>query len=215
MDKRQRIMVLGLGGLARSVVDIADDSRKFEVIGFVVNEPPFSRGTTVAGKRVYWIDEIFDMDKNFSAICPLESIRKINFINEILSFDIQMATLIHPSAYVSRTAEIGKDVIINSGTQIATNSQIKDHVIINRGALIGHDVTINELCYISPGVNIASDVTIGSKTKIGMGANIIENIQVGENCIIGAGSLLTRDVPDGVKVVGMPARIIEKNIEAS
>jgi acetyltransferase-like isoleucine patch superfamily enzyme len=66
-------------------------------------------------------------------------------------------------------------------------------------------------CY-HPGVNLASGVKIGSGTYVGMGANIIQNISIGEGSYIGAGSLVTRDVPDHVKVVGMPARIIEREI---
>jgi len=213
MEKRQKLLILGLGGLAISMADVAEESGQFDVVGFVVNEPPFTRGTFRAGKPVFWIDEVEDMDHGCVAICPLESPRKIHLINQVRAMGIQLVNLIHPTAYVSRTVEIGENVIINSGAQIAANSQLGDHVIINRGALIGHDVIINDLCYISPGVNIASHVCVGSKTKIGMGANIIENTQIGENCLIGAGSLITQDVPDRVKIVGMPARIIERNIE--
>jgi len=72
---------------------------------------------------------------------------------------------------------------------------------------------VGDLCTISPGANIASHVVIGSGARIGMGANIIENVQIGANSIIGAGSLITQDVPDRVKIIGMPARIIERDLE--
>lgn len=212
MEKKQKLLILGLGGLAISMADVAEESGQFDVIGFVVNEPPYTKGTNQAGKPVFWIDEVEDLDPGCAAICPLESPRKIHLINRVRTMGIQLVKLIHPTAYISRTVEIGENVIINSGAQIATNCRIGNHVIINRGALIGHDVTINDLCYISPGVNIASHVCVGAKTKIGMGANIIEKTHVGENCLIGAGSLITQDVPDRVKIVGMPARIIEQNI---
>jgi len=212
MEKKQKLLILGLGGLAISMADVAEESGQFDVMGFVVNEPPFTRGTSRSGKPVFWIDEIEDLGQDCVAICPLESTRKIHLIDQVRALGIQLVNLIHPSAYVSRTAKIGENVIINSGAQIATNCQLGDHVIINRGALIGHDVIINDLCYISPGVNIASHVWVGAKTKIGMGANIIEKVQIGESCLIGAGSLITKDVPDRVNVVGMPARIIERNI---
>ncbi len=43
-----------------------------------------------------------------------------------------------------------------------------------------------------------------------MGANIIDNVRIGEHAFIGAGSLVTRDVPDLVQVVGMPAQVIRR-----
>jgi acetyltransferase-like isoleucine patch superfamily enzyme len=46
-----------------------------------------------------------------------------------------------------------------------------------------------------------------------LGANILEYLTIGKQCIIGAGSLVTKDVPDRVKVVGLPAMIIEKEIQ--
>ena len=213
MAPKKKLLILGLGGLAAAIADIAEETGDFDLLGFVINEPPFTRGASLMGKPIFWIDEVADFDKDCLAICPLQSARKIVLIDAVRAFGIQLTSLVHPSAYVSGTVEIGIDVFINSGVQIAQNTRLGNHVVINRGALIGHDVVVGDLCTISPGANIASHVVIGSGARIGMGANIIENIQIGANSIIGAGSLITQDVPDRVKIIGMPARIIERDLE--
>ena len=49
---------------------------------------------------------------------------------------------------------------------------------------------------------------VGDETFIGLNVTILPKVKIGKKCIIGAGSVVTRDVPDGAKVVGNPARQI-------
>jgi sugar O-acyltransferase (sialic acid O-acetyltransferase NeuD family) len=212
MIEKQKLLILGAGGFARSIADIAEDTQKYHVLGFVVDIPPFVKGSILGGKPIFWIDELEEIEKNCLAICGFGSMQRINIISKVESFGIHFANVIHQNAYVSKTVKMGKGVLINSGVQIASDVILGDHVIVNRGALIGHGVSIKDYSVIAPGVNIAGNVSIGAKSDIGMGTNIIEHVKVGDHCFVGAGSLLTKDIPDRVKVVGIPARIIQENI---
>jgi serine acetyltransferase len=64
---------------------------------------------------------------------------------------------------------------------------------------------------ISPFVTVglrAGDVTgptIERDVSIGTGAKLIGDIRVGAGAVIGANAVVTRDVPPGVTVVGIPA----------
>lgn len=86
---------------------------------------------------------------------------------------------------------------------------------MNRGALIGPYDVIQDYSYVARGANLTANVTIGSRTWIGLGGNILERVLIGEGSIVGAGWLVTQDVPDHVKVVGMPAMILERDIQPS
>ena len=63
--------------------------------------------------------------------------------------------------------------------------------------------------WLDPTVNILGRVDVSSYTHIGANATILPDIKIGKNSIIGAGSVVTKDVPDNVVVLGVPAKIIK------
>ena len=65
---------------------------------------------------------------------------------------------------------------------------------------------------IQPGANIAGACDIGIATYVGMGAVVIDQTQVGSHSVIGAGAVVIEQVPDHVLAVGVPAKIVKKNI---
>ena len=210
---KQNIIVLGAGSLAKDIADLVEEIPDFKVVGFLVNKPPYVQCTKLAGKPIFWIDELESFDKSHKIINGIARMEKVRFISQVKNFGYEFLRFIHPSSNISQTVILGEGSTINRGVHIATCANLGNFVYINRGSLIGHDTIINDYSVVSPGVNIAGNVVIGSRTYIGMGSIIIERVKIGNGCFIGAGSLVTMNVPDHVKVVGAPARIIEKDIE--
>lgn len=56
-------------------------------------------------------------------------------------------------------------------------------------------------------------IRIGERTFIGCNATILPGVSVGKRCVIAAGSVVTKDVPDGTVVAGVPARPIMTTME--
>ena len=60
------------------------------------------------------------------------------------------------------------------------------------------------------GAKFGGRVHIKRESLIGTGAVVLPYITVGENAVVGAGSVVTKDVPNGAVVAGVPARILKK-----
>lgn len=105
--------------------------------------------------------------------------------------------------------------------------QIPGITKIGKGFYIGHfgTIVVNSNAIIGDNVNISQGVTIGQANRgrnegtpiignevyIGPGAKIVGNVKIGNNVAIGANAVVTKDVPTGAVVVGIPAKIISMN----
>jgi len=169
------------------------------------------------------IEGIYDKDKNISS-CLHYAVEPMNeflpAMNKVLiiaignnlwrkklaiEYDnkVRWATILHPSAAVSKYADIGQGSVVMAGTVIQAGARIGHHVIINTKASVDHDCEIGDYTLIAPGVTLCGSVKVGTECLIGAGATLIPGVKVGNNCYIGAGAVVLRDVRDGEKVFGV------------
>jgi serine O-acetyltransferase len=86
-------------------------------------------------------------------------------------------------------------------------------IIISGDAVIGDDVILRN------GVTIGLKRTgqrgaprIGNRVDIGAGAKILGDISIGDDAVIGANAVVLKNVPPGAFAVGIPARIIQREV---
>jgi acetyltransferase-like isoleucine patch superfamily enzyme len=133
------------------------------------------------------------------------------FIN-LYGCEIGDETKIGAFVEVQKNARIGRRCKISSHTFICEGVTIED------GVFVGHGVTFINDSYpratTSEGaLQTAKDwhvepTLVKSGASIGSGATILSNLVIGKNAIVGAGSVVTKDVPEGVVVIGNPARFL-------
>jgi len=204
---KSKLILLGAGEFAEEALDLVQEAGTFSVVCFVEGIDRSRCAKQVAGIPVVWVEDVAKFDSSHSILCVVGSPKRRNLIAQVSSFGFEFVNFTHPSARISRTARMGKDVFVSNGVSISTATVVGDHVIINRGALIGHHVLISSYVTISPGANIGGGAHMGEGSTIGMGAIVLDHITIGSNSVVGAGAVVTKNVPTNVQVVGIPAHI--------
>jgi sugar O-acyltransferase (sialic acid O-acetyltransferase NeuD family) len=117
------------------------------------------------------------------------------------------------TSVISTAANVGTfDVRLAAGLNIMPGALITEEVQIGEGTLVHayasvhHNVTVGDYCELLPGCRILGHATIGNHCSIGSGAVVLPRITIGNNVVVGAGAVVTRDIADGAKVKGVPAK---------
>jgi sugar O-acyltransferase (sialic acid O-acetyltransferase NeuD family) len=207
-QKRQKLAILGTSRFAPEVVDLVEDTGCYDVCTFIENWDRSRSRETLLGRPVVWIDEAGPLAATHLALCSLGTTLRRGFVEAVEAMGFRFATVVHPTARVSRRSSVGPGSLVSAGVVVASNTRIGSHVVANRGVLLGHDTTIGDFVTLSPGANVAGAVTIGAGTYVGMGALVLDGVSIGAGSIVAAGALVTKDVPDRVQVRGLPARIV-------
>jgi UDP-2-acetamido-3-amino-2,3-dideoxy-glucuronate N-acetyltransferase len=113
--------------------------------------------------------------------------------------------------------EIQKGATIGARCKISSHSFICEGVTIEDEVFIGHGVMFTNDLYpraTAEGGRVQTEADwqvvptrIRRGASIGSGAVILAGITIGKGAMVGAGAVVTRDVPDGAVVAGVPARV--------
>lgn len=89
--------------------------------------------------------------------------------------------LVHPRAYVARTAEIGPGCAVMAGAIVDRRARLGEASVVWPGACINHDTVVGENCFISPNATLCGVVTVGAHSFIGAAAAIADHCDVPES----------------------------------
>ncbi len=207
----EKLAILGTSGFAREVLDLAGESG-FEVDLFIENWDRAKTEEPLFDRPVIWIDDAAAHATTHKAICSLGTTKREGFVEQAVAMGFEFATVIHPLARVSELSTVADGSLLSVGVIVASGTTLGRHVIANRGVMIGHDTVVGDYVTLSPGANVAGMVTVGDGCYIGMGAVVVDRVRIGAGSVVAAGSVVVSDVPKGVQVMGVPARVVKEGI---
>jgi len=208
------MLIIGAKGLAKEVLEIFHQKNELKDLFF------YDDVSTGLPEKLYGQFEIitsmsdaielFKNDNRFVIGIGNPRLRKM-MCEKFMNAGGRLISAISPYAHVgSYQTTIAEGCIIMAGTVITNDVTIGKICLVNPNCVISHDSTIKDNVEISPGVKITGHCYIDEGCSIGTGAILLPKVKLGKNVTVGAGAVITKNVEDGLMVVGVPAKPINK-----
>lgn len=209
----KNLIIIGAGGCGRELLQWVKDINKvkklWNIKGFLDDDL-----NALSGKRSD--TSIISTIKDYSVeaddvfVCGIGncSVRK-KVVELMTAKGAEFINLIHPTAIVAETSQIGQGVVLYPYSIISDNAVLADGCMVNMHSAVAHDSSLGEYCTISAYCDITGMCSLGNEVFMGTSAKLVPGTKVGNNAFICAGSMVMTRVKDDTKVMGNPAKRVK------
>ena len=154
----KRLVILGAGGYGRTVADVA-------------HQLGYSTIVLDDASPVHPLSSFQAYINSSTSFIPAfgNNSFRLEWINRIEESGGQLATLIHPTAYVSPTATISPGTVVLPHAVVNTDVVVRKGCILNLGAIVDHGCILEEGVHIAPGAIVKGENRIEKCSKIETG----------------------------------------------
>ena len=131
---------------------------------------------------------------------------RLRLHEQLAAEQLQPVTIAHPTAVIAENAIIGAGSQLLAGSIVAPEARLGRQCIVNTNASVDHEGILEDGVELAPGATLCGLVHVGVNGWVCAGATVLPRVNIGADAVVGAGAVVLRDVPDGVTVVGVPAR---------
>jgi sugar O-acyltransferase (sialic acid O-acetyltransferase NeuD family) len=203
------LLILAAGGHAKVVAETAAAAGAATRIAFLDDRPlnPVL-GWPVLGPLEQFLKPSIQEQFPVALVAIGHAATRLHWLAQLQKAGYELPLLIHPSAWVSPSAQIGPGSVVFAHVTVQAQAMVGTGAILNTGCSVDHDAQLDDGVHIGPGARLAGEVHVGARTWIGIGASVIQQVRIGSDVTVGAGAAVVRDLPDGVTAVGVPARAL-------
>ncbi|WP_439238477.1 acetyltransferase [Lonepinella sp. BR2919] len=210
--KKKKIVFIGAGGYAKSVLDSLNKD-EFEFCGFIDRFKPVGDqhlGYPILAQDIEYFENI---EQYCYFICIGNNEYRLDKFLCLRKLGCEIVNIVDKSAIIASKVKLGIGVFVGKMAIINSDVVIGNNVIVNTKALIEHGCSVGNHSNISTNATLNGDVRIDDYCFIGSSSVITGQIRVGENAIVGAGAVVINNVESHTVVAGIPAKFIKDNIK--
>jgi sugar O-acyltransferase (sialic acid O-acetyltransferase NeuD family) len=206
----REIVIVGAGGFGREVLEYARDTftdpAQFRIKGMLDDRlgdtAGFDLGLDVLGDTsTYPVQE----SDGFLIAVGNPAHRQL-LSRRLAARGARFLTLVHPRAYVARSAQLGAGCIISPFATVGSFARLGEQVVLTFYASVGHDARVGDCAVLSPYAVTNGGSALGECAFLGARATVNPGKRVGANAKVVAGAVIYHDVPDNALARGSAAR---------
>lgn len=205
----RNIIIIGSGGHSRSVISIVRQYGKW--IDMSIIDIRYSGGEeTILGIPIVGdigiLDTINTHDTDIFVAIGDNRLRK-DMINLVVDRGFKIPNLIHSSAIIDESVDLGFGNFIGAGANLGPDVRIGNGNIVNTLSNLDHESRLGNYSHLSPSTVVCGRSVIGDLTWLGANSTVIDGVEIADETTIGAGAVVIRSISEsGLTYTGIPAK---------
>ncbi|MCS4248635.1 acetyltransferase [Pseudomonas sp. BIGb0164] len=201
------LLILGFGGHARAVADVALAIGIKQLCFIDINARP--------GETFGTFPVLPSWDKGRLegwSVMPAsgDCVQRHAQCEWAAQLDWPLATLVSPTATLGFGATVGAGSFVGHHAHVGPMASVGQGCVINTGAIVEHECTVGDFTHISIKAAVAGRCQIGKGCFIGAGSTVIDGLIVSDGVTLGAGACAHRNLTEPGVYVGVPAKQIRR-----
>jgi sugar O-acyltransferase (sialic acid O-acetyltransferase NeuD family) len=176
-------VLVGAGGHAKVLAEI------LEKAGARLSAYVDVRESTWLDARRYADDGSFS-DLSHAVVVGMAGIRAAQLRRRLAIADgwigrgFELPPVVHPAAWVSRSAVLGPGVQILAGAIVQPGARLGRGAIVNSASVVEHDAVVGPGCHLAPGSVVLADSKVGACAMIGANAVVLRGTEVPDDSLV-------------------------------
>ncbi|MGN6689324.1 MAG: NeuD/PglB/VioB family sugar acetyltransferase [Sphingopyxis sp.] len=203
--------IYGTGGCGRGVMPLLRAGLAGADVKLVfIDDAP--RSDRLNGHEIWTFDRFVSASRGSGRVALAVADARLRALldRRCVAAGLRVTGVTAANAVVMDDVEIGLGALLSPFVTLTSNIRIGRCFHANLYSYVEHDCVIGDYVTFAPGVHCNGNVVIGDHAYIGSGAIIRQGLRIGARAIVGMGAVVTKDVPEGLTVIGNPARPMER-----